>query len=68
MSGSVKDYNKLLNKEGDEDIKEIQRDLNKKYQDLIGKIDVSGIYDKQTDEALRKIIKKELDSLEKNND
>lgn len=67
MSKTVKNPGQL-DKEGDEEIREIQKELNSKYHDVIGIIPTNGIYDKQTNEALRKVIKKELDLLEKNND
>lgn len=66
MSETIKDFNKL-DKEGDKEIREIQQELNNKYHDLIGEIPTNGIYDKQTNEALRKVIQKELDSLEEDN-
>lgn len=65
MSKIVKNSSKS-EKEVDEKIREIQKELNNKYHDLIGEISTNGIYDNETNEALRKIIKNELKSLEEN--
>ena len=53
-----------LDEKGDYQIREIQQNLNEKYHNVIGLIPTNGIYDTRTNNALKKIVQIEIDSLE----
>lgn len=52
-----------LDEKGDYQIRTIQQNLNYKYHNVIGLIPTNGIYDRRTNNALKKIVQMELDSL-----
>lgn len=52
-----------LEEEGDSQVRIIQQNLNHKYCNYIGLIPTNGIYDRRTNDALRKIIQIEMNAI-----